>query len=179
MENILTMNQTMFGKKFIERRVSKRSRKAQVAEFTFSSDIVEMTYDECDVVDGGGKVAVYLQCSLGAIIASFGVGFTTGFIMSYLTMKIGKSLPTWVGKLAGAVVGATIGAVISSQINKNTDIIKIPLLVTWIPFVKFEKTIDLGDKAYDLVSTIGGGFGGGAGGYAAGFATGSLVGVIA
>lgn len=89
MGNILTMNQTMFGNKFVERRASKRARKAQVAEFEFSTDIVEMTYDEYDEIDGGWA----LWKTWGVIAAAVCTGgVATGFAIACGVSTVGAGV---------------------------------------------------------------------------------------
>ena len=176
---ILTMKQSIFGNKFKERKLSKNARKAMVSEMYIPTNAVEMTYDEMECVDGGGWILFKAKCTVGGMIASFGVGFTTSFLISCLATMVGKKVPTWVGKLIGIGVGATLGAFMSSQINKDTDYVEIPIFAMWLPFVSFKKTLDLGDKLYDLLNSISGGIGGGFGGAAAGAMYGTLVGALA
>ena len=135
---------------------------------------IELDREEMSYVEGGGSVSLYVQFSLGAAIASFGTGFVSSFIVSYLTVKIGKSIPTWVGKIIGAAVGATLGTVVASAINRGASIIKVPIFYCWIPFVSYSHTFDLGDTVYDIISSIGGGMGGGLSGAALG-ATAGLI----
>ena len=53
MENILTLNQSVFGTKSKERRMSRRSRRALVQGLYTPADADEITYDEGYDIDGG------------------------------------------------------------------------------------------------------------------------------
>lgn len=107
MENILTMNQTMFGNKFIERRASKRTRKAQATEFEFSENVVEMTYDECDVVDGGVGIIqaiglVGSGLSIAATMLLMIDDFSSKFNMSW-GWRLALKIVRFVGDIASTV----------------------------------------------------------------------------
>ena len=107
----------------------------------------ELDSEEMSYVEGGGIVSIYLQCSLGAAIASFGTGFVSGFLTSYLAVKIGKSLPTWVGKLIGFAVGATLGSIIAKAINSGCETVKVPI---WL----VKETLSLYPSMISLTSMI-------------------------
>ncbi len=50
---ILTLNQSIFGTKSIEREISRRALKAKVQELYIPQDSAEITYDEGYDIDGG------------------------------------------------------------------------------------------------------------------------------
>ena len=53
MENILTLNQSIFGTKTKERRISRRALKASVQELYVPQESDVITYDEGYDIDGG------------------------------------------------------------------------------------------------------------------------------
>lgn len=163
MENILTMNQTMFGNKFIERRASKRSRKAQATEFEFSSDVVEMTYDDCDVVDGGGTITINLtiSCTLGGFVQGLVSGLITSIVTGLtggLGAIVGSFIAPLVNKFLIGLFGNSLATVINNACGGGGFSKTFTLKITkwFLPTFSINKGFDLGEI---LGGACGGGFG--------------------
>lgn len=103
MENILTLNQSIFGTKTKERRNSRRALKASVQELYVPQESEEITYDEGYDIDGGGTISINLTISF--TIGGFIQGMCSGLITSIITGLTGG-------------LGAIVGAVIAPLINK-------------------------------------------------------------
>ena len=58
MESILTLNQSIFGTKSSERRISKRALKASVKELYVPQESEEITYDDGYDIDGGAVLQI-------------------------------------------------------------------------------------------------------------------------
>lgn len=58
MNDILTFNQSIFGTKYMERRTSRRAKKAQAKELYTPSDSDIITYDEGYDIDGGAVLQI-------------------------------------------------------------------------------------------------------------------------
>jgi len=61
MDKILTLNQSIFGTKTIERRNSKRALKASVHELYIPQESEEITYDEGYDIDDGGTISIIIK----------------------------------------------------------------------------------------------------------------------
>ncbi len=72
MENILTLNQSIFGTKTKERRISRRALKASVQELYVPQESEEITYDEGYDIDGGAwnEVVSFVGSAIN-IVATF------------------------------------------------------------------------------------------------------------
>ena len=74
---MLTLNQSIFGTKTVERRNSRRALKASVQELYVPQELEDITYDEGYDIGGGGSITLTLSigCTIGG---SLGGEFTNG-----------------------------------------------------------------------------------------------------
>ena len=176
MESILTLNQSIFGTKTKERRISKRALKESVKELYVPQESEEITYDDGYDIDGGGTIKLGIKFTLGAVISSTVVSSIVGYISGYICTKASK-LGAMIGGGWGAVIGFAIGGVTSGCLAYILNKIIYPgacgynetTILTfdcWF-LPNFSYYFDLGS----LLGTCIGFPGGFAGGYAAGAAT--------
>jgi hypothetical protein len=59
MDNILTLNQSIFGTRTKKRRISRRALKASAKELYIPQESEEISYDEGYDIDGGMEASVY------------------------------------------------------------------------------------------------------------------------
>jgi hypothetical protein len=148
MENILTLNQSIFGTKSTERKISRRALKASVQELYIPQESEEITYDEGYEVDGGIAIsairalgvcgaAVSITCSIVLALDSIGwiklsfcekMGFKVfrfaGDIAStcaFLSLASKKIVGNFVAKILSKKFGGVVGANVLAFAFKSTS----------------------------------------------------------
>ncbi len=121
MENILTLNQSIFGTKTKERRISRRALKASVQELYVPQESEEITYDEGYDIDGGWILkaisSASLAVSLGCFVAIYGSDhgwwkLSKAAKLACRWISVGASIVSQVTSLTGAAqIDAIKGAV--------------------------------------------------------------------
>ena len=179
MPDILDLNRSVFGTTYKKGAVSRRARKAMALPLEIPECAYEMTYDDCEYVNGGGYFKLTINCTLGGLVKGLSTGVVTGFIAGYISAKftkIGALAGGWAGAIISGAVGAITGAAISSVVNNMVYGTNGPNTVTlidcWLPWVKIKKNIDLGEELASAIGGFSGGLGGGLAASAAGYAFG-------
>lgn len=186
MTDVVSLNKQVFGTNVLKGGISRRAKRAMAEPLQVTAGI-EMTYDDCECVDGGGRFKLTLSCTAGGFVQGFTSGLVTGFVTGLVagfSTKFGLKIGGWKGALICGALGAIVGWAISSVVNDlvygSSGPSSVTLINIWIPFFNFTKDIDIAEefgKAF-------GGFGGGAAGgalslavvSAAGYARGLLAG---
>ncbi len=102
MENILTLNQSIFGTKSTERKISRRALKASVQELYIPVESEEITYDEGYEVDGGGIINTIGLIGVGASIASSLILATDDYLSNW-NLNWGTRMALKVIRFAGDI----------------------------------------------------------------------------
>jgi hypothetical protein len=125
MENILTLNQSIFGTKSRERRISRRALKASVQELYIPEESDEITYDEGYDIDGGvsfsrGWLAATIDVSIAGLCLIPGIGSSLSILLGIKNIGrfFGKSLAKALFKKVGnAIISGILCFVVGSAIS--------------------------------------------------------------
>lgn len=176
MIDVLEINKGIFGTNIRKGGISRRAKKAMAIPIEISVG-EEMTYEDCQVVDGGGNIRLGVKFSIGAVVGSTVVSSIVGFLSGYCVSKAMK-FGSMIGGFWGGVVGLVAGALVSMSIAKiiNNAVYSStggPQEVTLIDINTgfFSKSFSY---YYDLGNLLGIVIGGGTG-FGAGFAYGTQV----
>ena len=120
MDNILTLNQSIFGTRTKKRRISRRALKASAKELYIPQESEEISYDEGYDIDGGGSIKIGIKFTLGAVVGASVVSTIVGFLSGYACTKALK-FGTMIGGFWGGAVGFLAGALISGGIAKAVN----------------------------------------------------------
>ena len=130
MESILTLNQSIFGTKSSERRISKRALKASVKELYVPQETEEITYDDGYDIDGGWFCGVSIDASTCLSVKNF---FTNMVIKSLDNVGLGA-----IGSACLAALGYAAPAMYATLMTKINGIIAYASLIfECFPLVKY------------------------------------------
>ena len=178
--NILRMNQEVFGSSFAISKMNRSAKQAVDSELIVPASATDMSYDEMEYVDGGGRFQLSITCTIGGAVSGLATGVVTGFIVGFITAKFTKfgAMAGWVGALISTAISGIMGYALSRTVNNmiygTSGPSKVTLVDIWIPFAKIKYNIDIGQK----IASFLGGFGGGLGGAAAATASGYAFGLV-
>ena len=181
MENILTLNQSIFGTKTKKRRISRRALKASTKELYVPQKSEEISYDEGYDIDGGGYFTLTMSCTVGGFVSGLASGVITGFVAGFvagLSTKLGSTIGGWKGAIICGALGMIASNFISSKVNKliygPSSSRSVTLLKFRIPFFNYSYDLDLGEKLGESFGGFTGGSIGGALAMTKGYAAGVL-----
>lgn len=120
MNDILNVNQNIFGSKFSTKRVSRRARKAMAEPLTIPDCAVEMTYDDMCEVNGGGYIRLGVKFTIGGFVGASVVASIVGYLSGYCVTKAVK-FGSMIGGFWGGVVGLAVGALVSWGISSAVN----------------------------------------------------------
>lgn len=153
MTDILTMNSSIFGSKFTKGGVSRRARIAMAKPLEIPTEAHEMTYADCENVDGGGYL--WSQQAIDSLV--FGIMGTlasNAMSVSAITQGLGVA-STYISGICAAIpcVGwiLSIGikayisccawdfaeAIVTSMIHRKGIMIEAKLKFGFIPMIGF------------------------------------------
>ena len=117
MENILTLNQSIFGTKTKERRISRRALKASVHDLYVPQESSEITYDDGYDIDGGFYISNDVLIAtviavginpIGGMLWGMGI-YKLGCLISAAGAKLGAKIGGVIGGFVGTAIGALLG----------------------------------------------------------------------
>jgi hypothetical protein len=166
MENILTLNQSIFGTKTKKRGMSRRALKASTKELYIPQESEEITYDEGYDIDGGGTITFNftISCTIGGFVQGLCAGLITSIVSGLtggLGAVIGGLIAPRINKLLVDLFGNSLSSVINDALGGGgySHTFTIKLKKFFLPTFTINKEYDLGEI---LGGSCGGGFGPGA-----------------
>ena len=130
MESILTLNQSVFGTKSRERRISKRALRASVQELYVPQECEEITYDDGYDIDGGWFVGISVSSDICLSIKNF---FTSMVTKSLDNIGMGAIGTACIAALGWAK--ATAYAFLMTKINGLVSLFS--LIFEFFPVIKW------------------------------------------